>query len=62
MADEPETWTCTVCYDAFPSTEKYCKIQHEKEEYHYRACVPCLQTRFLSAQENEINYPVKWQK
>lgn len=62
MADEPETWTCTVCYDAFPSTEKYCKIQHEKQEYHYRACVPCLQTQFLSAQENEINYPVKWKK
>ena len=62
MADEPEIWTCAVCYDDFPSTEKYCKIQDENEEYHYRACVTCLRTQFLSAQENEINYLVKWKR
>ena len=62
MATHPEDWTCTICYDAFPASEKYCEIPDQNNGYHYRACAACLQTQFLSAQENEMSYPVKWQK
>ena len=62
MATDPEDWTCTICYDSFPASEKYCKIPDQTEGYYYRACATCLRTQFLSAQENEINYPVKWQR
>ncbi|GAB7335931.1 hypothetical protein MBLNU13_g08178t2 [Cladosporium sp. NU13] len=62
MATHPEDWTCTICYDGFPASEKYCKIPHQDDAYHYRACATCLRTQFLSAQENEMRYPVKWQK
>jgi hypothetical protein len=62
MATPPEDWTCSICYEDYPSSEKYCKIPDEPNNYFYRACATCLRTQFLSAQENEISYPVKWQK
>lgn len=64
MATPPENWTCSICYDPFPSSEKYCKIPETTDghEHYYHACATCLRTQFLSAQENELNYPVKWQK
>jgi hypothetical protein len=64
MATPPSDWTCIICYDPFPSSSKPCKIPYatDDDRYHYLACIPCLRTQFLSAQENEINYPIKWQK
>jgi hypothetical protein len=37
-------------------------LRNRRRRNHYLACTPCLRTQFFSAQENEINYPVKWQK
>ena len=62
MATHREDWACTICCDDFPASEEYCKIPHQNDKYHYDACAACLQTQFLSAKENEMSYPVKWQK
>lgn len=62
MAADREDWTCSICYDDYSSSEKYYKIPDEPNAYCYRACATCLRTQFLSAQENEIKYPIKWQK
>ena len=59
-APQSEDWTCTVCLDNFPASEKHCKIPCDTNS-HYRACAPCLKTQFFRAMENELNYPVKWQ-
>ena len=60
MATHTEYWTCSICFDDFPPSSKPCKIPLDGNEYH-AACSDCLYGQFLSAIENEINYPVKWQ-
>jgi hypothetical protein len=61
MATHTERWTCSICFDDFFSTsDKPCKIPRDSRS-DYLACSGCLRAQFLSAQENEIDYPVRWQ-
>jgi hypothetical protein len=61
MATQIANWTCSICFDNFSSTsDKPCTIPRNTNS-DYLVCATCLRAQFQSAQDNEIDYPVKWQ-
>lgn len=54
------TYNCAACLEDIPfATVKPCTITIHGEKN--LVCAPCLRSQFLSAQESETSYPVKWQ-
>lgn len=63
---EPDApiWICSVCLEDIPSTiaAPFTTTTGEGETAEtHNTCTDCLRAQFLSAQDSEASYPVKWQ-
>lgn len=61
MTNASKDWSCSACLNDFPFSEKPCLLKFDEGVQPEMVCADCLRAQFLSAQANEIDYPVKWQ-